>query len=472
MNGSSILNDLISKTEKIKFNPITFSLFFLATAFLRNYTEGIIGASRTIGTSLAHDTALFQMGVLFNLEWIALFLSIVVVVSFISKIPILFVLKTSVLFFPLIITVPFIDLLLNFPSGCHIDYIYSLNGYINALLTFFIPWKDAGVCPGIRVEVFMAFLITGIYVYFKTNSFIKTFACSLSVYFLAVSSMAFPVFISVPAFPFFSDYKELINIIFFSKSINSPLINRVALMISFYLIPVIFSAVFIYYGKENTLKIFKNLNFSDSFLTFSCLLAGFIASGASFQLNPLFYSVQLLISLIILLIVLNFKNINKKILFPLFLLVLIISSSVSVPFLFTVIFLMSTLQFLGILIGQKLLHEKTNFLYKFIFFPAAYISGHAVSLSAPYFSLSKTMICLFIFLAVYFNYMSFKDNLLGKFFIIFLYGMTSVFFQKNLFMYSSLAVLSIILIFTAKNKNYRQHFLNTILSFIILLSAI
>gem|GEM_PF-1741659 len=460
------IKNKISEIEDTNLTPAAFTAFFLSIAFVRNYTEGLIGASGTIGTSVSADTSLFQMGVLFNLEWITLFLAVACMVSFFSRVPIVNILKSAVFMFPLIIIVPFADLIFSFPSGCYIDYIYTAEGYIKALLFFFVPWKDAGVCPGIRLEVFAAFILTVTYVMLKTGSFARAAACSLSVYFLAVSSMAFPVFIIIPASLFIPDSAGFISEFFLSPRTNSTLINRVAMMISVLLAPVVVFAFSLHYGIKKIISFLRHVPFTYFAAAIACLASGFFASGISFLTDPVFYSLQLILSLLIISAVLYFPLIPASFVFSALAVILPVSSSVSFHFMLSLIFIVSS----GLIIRRLNSGDSSGLTSSpfaaSVFFSASFIAGHAAALTGPSFPLNKTLICLFILLSVYFSLKTAAHSWYSVL-LLFIYGLMPVFFGKNLLAVSVPALAAVMLIIFYSFPGKKPHLLLLLFSFLL-----
>lgn len=265
---------MIEALENYEVTPLRYLLVFFSISFFRNFLEGLAESSRSIGTSPMFETAFFQMGVLFNLEWFALLSALCLVISLFSSVPVVKVMKIFLASYILISVVPLIDFIFYFPSGCRIDYLYTLHGYLNALSFFFVPFIDAGVCAGIRIEVFAGFALCFAYVFIKSGSVLKAAAASLSLYFLAISSMAFPVFITMPAALVSGGIDAFVSSFFNAPSYGGPLLNRTAVMIFIFLSPLLYAL----YGSWRGRKSLKTLIF-DSFKPAPLLFSAAFAFG-------------------------------------------------------------------------------------------------------------------------------------------------------------------------------------------------
>ena len=196
------------------------------------------------------ETAFFQMGVLFNLEWFALLCALCIVIAFFSRVPIAGVMRIFLAAYILITAVPVLDFIIYFPGGCKIDYLYTMQGYLNALAFFFIPFKDAGVCAGIRIEVFAGFALCFAYVFIRSGSLPRAAAAAICLYFLAISSMAFPVFILLlPALASGSP-DSFVTSFFNAPSYGGPLLNRIAVMIFMFMTPLLLVLYGAWRGRE------------------------------------------------------------------------------------------------------------------------------------------------------------------------------------------------------------------------------
>jgi hypothetical protein len=276
-SAAAALRRLISYGENYEISASQYLLVFLSVSFLRNFIEGALEATRHIGTGADFETTVMQMGVLFNFEWMTLFCALALVIHFFSKTNIIHLMKMLLFASIFIAIVPFLDFAFYFPSGCKIDYLYTMNDYLKALKYFFIPGADAGVCFGIRVEVFVSFILCGGYVYYKSKNILRSLLSSLSLYFLSVSSMAYPVFILLPFAPFNpGGFDSFVNKFFFQDSSGGDFLRRNSIMIFLLLVPLLALLHAIFYGKKSVKTLLGNIFSPRAFLFAAAFFCGFM----------------------------------------------------------------------------------------------------------------------------------------------------------------------------------------------------
>jgi len=72
-------------------------------------------------------------------------------------------------------------------------YLYdSVEGIFNNLITFFGPIVPVGILYGTRIETLFIILITGLYVYYKTESFLRVLFSVVGIYTIFYISVALP----------------------------------------------------------------------------------------------------------------------------------------------------------------------------------------------------------------------------------------------------------------------------------------
>lgn len=330
----SAIDKYINKLETYDISLHGFVLIFLSISFFRNFLEGAMEITRTIGTSASQDTTILQMGVLFNLEWITLFFALALIINMFSKTNLISLLKLMLFFFALIIVVPFIDLSIYYPAGCTIDYLYTFREYINALLFFFIPSVDVHVCAGIRIEVFAAFIFCWSFVFIKTKNVFKSSGAAVFLYFLAVSSMAYPVFILLPAMPFNENFNAFVNNFFFGPSYGGEFLRRNSIMIFILLVPVLFLLYRAYFGQLKFIKFIRKFFNPASLILPASFACGFLSAPQRAGL-PLFsnsFDIFLLISGCLICLILGAyisydgKDVESENLNPIYITLLFISS--------------------------------------------------------------------------------------------------------------------------------------------------
>ncbi len=284
----------INTLESSKIKTGEWLLTFFSAAFIRNFLEGLMEKSHTIGTNDNILTSAKQIFMVYNLEWITLILAVMLTAALFSGEKIIKILKLSVYFVPLIIIVPLIDFAVYFPKGSSIEYIHTSAGYINALLGFFLPWRDIGVSAGVRLEVFVAVILTAVYIYAKKLSLFKSLCGAAAVYFLSVSSMCFPVFFLLPAAAFNPEgFNTLIQNFLNDCPTQPAYLDRISLMILYLLIAYLAAAFYIYnkkmlrdyikYSVLTPLSLFLPVSYIFGFLSAS-------SYGAVFNGCPFFQS--------------------------------------------------------------------------------------------------------------------------------------------------------------------------------------
>ena len=273
----------IAETYKISFN--TFIILFFSICFIRNFLEGLLEYPKIIRANIDIKITLMQIGCLFNLEWITLFLYIIIIIYLLTKTNIIAIFKITLLFFCIIIIVPIIDFFIYYPDGCKIDYLYTLKDYLNALFYFFIPFVDVKVCTGIRIEVFISVILLFFYILIKTQNILKSILSIILLYFLAISSMAFPVFILLIFYPFNANlFDTYVNNFFFTPSFFDSFLNKFSIMIFILLIPALLIIYKVHFKNKKFITLIKNLFSLDSIIIFIIVFSGFISSYGLFNL--------------------------------------------------------------------------------------------------------------------------------------------------------------------------------------------
>ena len=380
------INNLINKLENYKTTQINFIISFFLICFIRNFLEGFLGYSKTIGTNADIKVTIIQMGALFNLEWITLFLYISLIIYFLTKQNILSVFKILLVFFNIIIIVPIIDYFFYFPYGCRIDYLYTINDYVRALLCFFVPFTDVKVCAGIRIEVFFSVIFIFIYIFLKTKDILKSLAGAFVLYFLAVSSMAFPVFILLVFLPFYlNKFNDFVNLFFFTPSFLDSFLNKFSVMIHLLLIPSLLTIYKIYYGNKKLLFLLKNLFSLNTFIVFSAVFWGFISG---YGIHNLFSSVFNIFFIFFLFIISSFVNLYlqgnfKKETNILFIFLLIFSLSISLNN-FLIMLVLLIIFFIFIKIKVLIKNNLLNVLIFILLFIVLFVFGYIIIPSGIY----------------------------------------------------------------------------------------
>jgi hypothetical protein len=413
----STLKGFISRTENYPISVSGFTAVFLSITFVRDFLEALIEPPHALFSAGALFTTVTQLGVLFNLEWISLFMALAVVLKITTGEKTLPVMKVLLFFYSIIIVVPFLDLIVAFPGGCKIDYLYTMKDYLQSLLLFFVPGASIPVCPGIRIEVFAGFIMCGAYIFIKKRSFLRALSGSLLLYFLAVSSMAFPVFILLPFFPFSpSTFDSIINLNFFGTAVDNAFMSRVSVMIFLFSTPLVFLLIAFHYGEKVLFEFFASffspLSFVYASALFSCFIAARIASGGPVFTGPFdffFLAAALLAALYISLL----DSIGSKpwalLIVPLTVFIAVACAALS----FKMFFIFVLILCLRIFFEKEPFHissfKAVRLMQNSINVFLMYASGSLLSFS-PVFSAPKTAAAVFAAVIVFFGGLLLRDR--------------------------------------------------------------
>jgi hypothetical protein len=416
--GNDKLKGFVYFAENYSLSAAGFTLLFLSISFARNFLEGLLEAPRSMMSSSFIPTTFSQLAVLFNLEWFALFAALAAVIAAASGEKILKTAKILLFFYAWIIIVPVIDVFINFPGGCRIEYLYTMKAYLRALSFFFVPGADVAVCPGIRIEVFAGFILCGSYIYIKTRSLIRSAAGSFCLYFLAVSSMAFPVFVLLPFFPFDPvNFDRLVSIFFFGPAQVNEFISRISIMIFLFSMPLIFVLYAMHSGKKWLPRLFSRFFALSSLICAAAFISGFtgsrLSSGSS-VITGLFDPFLLLAGCLLSLFIAATDKIaadadGRQLMVPFCVFAAIACAALSYKFLLVFLFVLCLRLFF-----ESAPYSLSSFnvikpLRKAVMVFLIYISGVFIS-SPAVFSGSKTTAAILAAAIIYFNGLFFKEK--------------------------------------------------------------
>jgi hypothetical protein len=108
--GISALEKFINRAENYPISSAGFTAVFISITFVRDFFEALIEPPHALFSAGALSTTVTQLGVLFNLEWISLFMALTVVLKIMTGEKTASVMKILLLFYSIIIIVPFLDL--------------------------------------------------------------------------------------------------------------------------------------------------------------------------------------------------------------------------------------------------------------------------------------------------------------------------------------------------------------------------
>ncbi len=284
----TLLRKAVFRLENYKISFLRWLAAFFCVIYLRIFTEIILDYRGTIGLIPDFERSLRHIIVYWNIQWAAMFLILVLVFHLFSKENITKISRITLVFYLWLVVPIIINFFVYHPNSQAVSYIYTAEGYLNALKYFFIPNVDIGVSIGVRLEVMGAVLLSFLYLFIKTSGVVKSFFASLVIYFLAVSSMAYPVFITFPVSVFSkSGTNEFINNFFSAEALPPHRSDKFSILTIFLIIVCAF-LLFFFYNKNSFLKFFKTLFKSTEILVFPALfLAGvFYASTIPDPYDP------------------------------------------------------------------------------------------------------------------------------------------------------------------------------------------
>lgn len=460
------LNKIIFKLENYKISFLNFILTLLSIAFIRSFCEGICERKRVIGHILTdnHYDSLRHNFNFWSLEWLAMFATLVLIFYIFTRENILKISKILLIFYPIIILPVILDYFIYFPNGSEITYFYTIGEYLNGLLNFFIFNKEIPKASlGVRIEVFLAVILSFFYVYLKKSNLFSAFICALCVYFISISSMAFPVFILLPLLPFLTNPDNFIFNFFSNAQFPFDSESKVSIMIFLFLIFVLSIHLYILNKKTFIKILILLLKEKLLFLNIFLFIFGFFYA-AKFK----FYSIRfnifnsnfigifilscILLALFLLILFVFLKNkIQNYLFFILLLLILFLSISISYAVFLTTTFILAIYIILFIkpfflynnLILKNILYSILNLTFILLGFASVYEIYAPQNIS---FSFSAPIFLLLLSNNFMYEINEKKIDLILFIFIIFAYLISGFFFEKEIIFVFSL-IISILAIF-------------------------
>ncbi len=168
-----LLNQILNQIESSKFNLRDYSFSLAFILFVRLLLENL-----SSGTGFEFGSFGKYMGLHSVIWFICLKLSLALVLSIITKIPILKTLNTLLILFPVIWIAPSIDIINSQGLGNHMTYLHvqSLEESIQVFIRFMqSDHKLTTATIGLTIEVAIILLGIGFYVFLKTKNIIKSF---------------------------------------------------------------------------------------------------------------------------------------------------------------------------------------------------------------------------------------------------------------------------------------------------------
>ena len=179
------MHKIFSNLENSKTSLLWFIISFFAIIAVRNFAE------------IFSDNSNYGQFTHYFLFYISILLSALVLFKLFTKESITKLLKVLLAFCVIIISPPVIDLLLSSGKGYNISYIFYNDHLINDYLLFFGEWSGIGITPGMRIEIFLFFLFSFFYIFYKTKKVRKSFLFCLCFYSLVFFYFALPAFLEI-----------------------------------------------------------------------------------------------------------------------------------------------------------------------------------------------------------------------------------------------------------------------------------
>ena len=186
-----MIGNLINKLEEVKISFSQWLMIFFSIVLVRNFLENFSGQS------LDHRlTDIYTHFIHYPLAYLALFLSIIVILYLITKEDIVKILKICLVGLTVIWLPPILDIIFTWGRGWMVNY--WLDGWKDFLFNFFTllgKFRNPGATIGIRIEVVIILLGLALYTYLKTVSFKKSVFTLFFVYVAIFLCFNLPLFI-------------------------------------------------------------------------------------------------------------------------------------------------------------------------------------------------------------------------------------------------------------------------------------
>ncbi len=173
-----MIKKIIAQIEEAKINFGQGLITFFSIVFVRNFLENFSGPR-----SDQRLIDFFTNFIHYPLAYLALFLSIVLVLHLITRVEIVKVLKFGLIGLAVIWLAPILDLIVTWGRGWTIAYQFT--GWQNFFFNLFTlggEFRNPGATLGVRIEVILIIVGLALYTYLKTASLKKAFLALVSVY--------------------------------------------------------------------------------------------------------------------------------------------------------------------------------------------------------------------------------------------------------------------------------------------------
>jgi geranylgeranylglycerol-phosphate geranylgeranyltransferase len=164
------VGDIIVRLEDDRNPLVLYILSFLAAIALRNLLEFLVIWNFPPAPVNWHNLIIH-----YNLFFISLGLAIILLIHILTKAKVSSVARIVLIGFILTPTVPIVDSLLQLVWKHDIIYDYAIPGKTEGLLKkYFLFFGDhQGASFGMRLEIFIAMILSSLYIYYKTSSLLR-----------------------------------------------------------------------------------------------------------------------------------------------------------------------------------------------------------------------------------------------------------------------------------------------------------
>lgn len=221
----SKLKKMFEGIENTRGSFLLWLFAFVAIVTIRNFLESVLEFPQEIGFTSEKFASILAFFNHFILFYIAQFLVFAIAISLLTKERIEKVSKVVIVFWMLTISVPIIDYFFSGGQGYPMRYFTTIKDLIYSLVNAFNPranfWVNSGkngemtliTTPGLRIEAFIACLLTFFYVLIKTKKFLKSVVGMILIYLILIfySGGAQVIFaeLSVKLFPnYYPDFED------------------------------------------------------------------------------------------------------------------------------------------------------------------------------------------------------------------------------------------------------------------------
>lgn len=233
-----IFRKLIAALEnpKIPFGNYILTFVFIMT--LRNFLEMFSD----------NEEISFELFAHYSLSYTCLAMALMVLFYFATREPIHNIARMILVSFMVLVLAPTLDLIISLGKGYNMSYM--LPGIHENLLyrffTFFGPFDKFGVSPGIRIEIALVLVASGIYFYIKTENILR------SIFF---SFLTYCLFFLYGIMPYAARF--FLNVCGLEYTYSALLMRNVYLLLILILVAILYAL----YRRNYFIEILKDLRY-------------------------------------------------------------------------------------------------------------------------------------------------------------------------------------------------------------------